>query len=290
MPTNRFRSNPHPQHVLRWNAIASHESAETQAAAIASSWFFDNGDGFGLYADNTPFPSFPSGVQYAGRSEDTTRSWYQWHETVKAGASVANHYQHPLLFGPRPGSGRTRHMLYKYPWAGGDRYHYTFVEVSTRYELSLPSPRFGIVQDVGTRPTFWVAIPYTPPDNLTWGTVLQNGLVWDFSKGQYHNFVHPHQQTGLPGASSPPGYPISAYTQSYLCFPLLYNSEGVSTYYFAFAKCTAGFTAHFTQGDLAAWQSGAAVWSIDEVTAFGYSDAVPIEGASGVLGEWCPAA
>ena len=192
--------------------------------------------------------------------------------------------------GPRPGSGRTRHMLYKYPWAGGDRYHYTFVEVSTRYELSLPSPRFGIVQDVGTRPTFWVAIPYTPPDNLTWGTVLQNGLVWDFSKGQYHNFVHPHQQTGLPGASSPPGYPISAYTQSYLCFPLLYNSEGVSTYYFAFAKCTAGFTAHFTQGDLAAWQSGAAVWSIDEVTAFGYSDAVPIEGASGVLGEWCPAA
>ena len=244
MPTNRFRSLPHPQDVL---AYQLHLSPSTRTVALESDYVEPGwGEDFLLLAPWEDFPSFPSGVQYQGISQAAERPWRHY-------SAVA------YLFGPSPGKDRTRHLFYEHTPGQQHADEYTAIKTSTDYSLSADGK-------------LYVLLP-----------IAYRG-VYDFSKGQYagpQGIVH----------SSPPGFPLSPYTQSYLGFPLYKgNTDGIGEHFYVVGKCTAGFTANFTQGNLGIWQSATTghQWAIDDVTAFGYSDAVAIETATGVLGHWTP--
>lgn len=249
MPAIRFRSIPHPQDVLAWQHLRFADT-DAERARAATSRYLMPGGWFGSSILLAPDEPFPS-----------FPSGVQYQGTSQAGSRPWEHVsENSFAWGPIPGTERTRHMLYEHTPGHDDSYSYMAIKTSTDYALSFDGK-------------LYVLLPqrYDTP--------------YDFSTGQWSS----DDVTGA--AKSPPSFPLSPYTQSYLCM-LLHDIHLETTHhvadFFAVGKCTAGFTANFTTGSLGIWQSGTGDWAIDDVTAFGYSDAVAIEDATGVIGAYCP--
>lgn len=257
----RFRSLPHPRRVLQYEAFtAGHPNV---GRVPFSKWTFkvgdDNGGVYGTYAPTEELPSFPSSVQYQGVYSPTAP--YQFY-------NEGNYYS-PLsgsrtlaLWAPR--RGRRSHLLLTIPGATGiNRFFWFMIKTSTPYSLSADG-------------RLWVAMPYVhgPTDYAP----------YHFGGGTWKN---------RGAAKSPPWFPFSPYTESFLCFPMFIAGSATAAqtwvlhHWFAVGKCTAGFTPHFVSGTLGDWQAGRD-YEIDQIHSFGYSNSATIEGQSGLEGVDAP--
>lgn len=258
MPTNRFRSLPHPSYWL-FQGLGWRLSDDSTQELIDNPLFelgwLVNAPGWqspGLYrefiglAPDSPDPAFPASVQYPG----STRSGIVTPWTLYPGVPNLSHYGR--VFMRRPGGG-----LIQCTYPGGNSY--TMVQTSTNYSAS-PDNKL------------WVALPLHWPDGTE---------VWSFTQGG---------DFGTDKTESPPGYPLFAYTESLLCYPL-HVSERAGNWtppcFWAVARCTAGFTPVMSTGSIADWQAGRAV-TISDVSSFGYSVAVAVGDLTAFLGDACP--
>ena len=247
-----YRSFPHPRHVLAYGL--PDVTGRLSAGTLARSLVFDRW----LLAP-PPFtadalPSYPKSVQYQGMqaagTPDRAVSWQpysQEHNWFGSTTPGGRHYNGHLFYQP-PDEEEWWHITHP----GSPVGDFQMIHVSTEFEVPWSTSE---------QHQLFVALP-TP----------FTGFYHNFSQGGWQGGPNFQPSSAQRTAVPPPGFPLEAQTQSYLCYQLVDSWP----FFIAFARCSAGFTAHFTDGDIGAWQSGSASWNIDNVTAFGYSGAVPL--------------
>lgn len=219
------------------------------------------------------FPAFPESVQYQGTQQQGSRPWQHvdWGWDAPSGRYggfvFTGMWSFPLSNYDSPPSDEHRRALrpdrpgYNRPRVSDPRRYEGLARRDLQYAMHKAAVFFTS--------TDYDARPYASDHahrKLAVAMPVPQVEPYDFSKGQWSS------ADGNAG-HSPPGFPLSLYNFCLLCFQIMAGLP----FFWAVGWCTAGFTAHFTTGNLGQFLQGSSgVWAIDDVTAFGYSGGTAI--------------